>query len=45
MVVAAAVMLAQDFASGGLMRIALKAGLFLPFLFGMLLAASGATGL
>ena len=44
-VVLAAVLLAQDVAGGGFTHVLLKAGLYLPFMFGMLLAVSGATGL
>lgn len=44
-VVLAAVLLSQDAASGGVVRLMLKVGLYLPFMFGLLLAASGATGL
>jgi hypothetical protein len=44
-VVLAAVLLSQEAAAGGFARVALKAGLYLPFMFGMLLAASGAIGL
>jgi hypothetical protein len=50
MVVAAAVLLAGqgDTAAGSsslIAHLSLKAGLYLPFRFGLLLAASGATGL
>jgi hypothetical protein len=45
MVAVAAIILSQEVAAGGFMRVAFKAGLYLPFMFGMLLAASGATGL
>jgi len=44
-VVLAAVLLSQDAATGGVVRLMLKVGLYLPFMFGLLLAASGATGL